>query len=55
MLAMVTHLMGFWAKLMLDPALEMNHNAGGEVKLSLRNMLITFNHQMQQGPKEVQL
>lgn len=35
---------GVLAKMVLDSALEMNHDAGGEIKLSLGNMLITFNH-----------
>lgn len=47
---MATILMEFLAKMMLDSALEMNHSAGGEVQLSLRNMLIIFNNQMQQTP-----
>lgn len=46
---MVTNLMEFLAKMMLDSALETHHSAGGEVKLSVRNMLITFNHEMQQA------
>lgn len=34
MLAMVTNLMEFLAKIMLDSALETNYSAGGEVKFS---------------------